>query len=284
MQFFCFTAHPVPNSHQIYLLGKQDGVSCCVIVYDIRRSVHLLPNTDHSPEDIAKEHQLDGAVEIKSMAFTQAKTHKAAMLHIRPKFTEKVQVGTTSSIKEMFGTQTSALETMLLTKKLKFPLWLEFDGFPVSSPTVNCQRVYRCPEEKIAIASPQRDAALVSILAIHVDHEVAYAYLPTGSRREFGTCSRKDFVDTHMAKMDPDVLVVHGHGIRTLFDEDNANLLGRFKRSREPTNGRLVVDIQKEAAALTKATDYSIEELAVQELQVMTPKSGPEKVCCVESK
>uniref|UniRef100_A0A6Q2YAF3 DNA polymerase n=1 Tax=Esox lucius TaxID=8010 RepID=A0A6Q2YAF3_ESOLU len=164
----------------VYLFGKvwiesaQDHVSCCVSVKNIERTMYFLPrerkvNTKTGEEsdtpvgmmDVYQEFN-DLSEKFKIMKFKSKKVQKSYAFEIAdiPTESEYLEVrysaeypslpsdlkGATFS--KIFGTNTSSLEHLLLSRKIKGPCWLD-----IQTPQLTGQPVSWCKVEAVALRS-----------------------------------------------------------------------------------------------------------------------------------
>uniref|UniRef100_A0A8C4X2G6 DNA polymerase n=1 Tax=Eptatretus burgeri TaxID=7764 RepID=A0A8C4X2G6_EPTBU len=173
-RFFWLDAYEDPFNQPgvVYLFGKvwvetaKEHVSCCLTVRNIERCIYLLPRTkrfDHmtgkssdsivSMKDIYDEFNNTFAEKFKIMRFKSkqvAKTYafdlpdvpaQSDYLEIRyaAEFPALPMNISGETFSRAFGTNTSCLELLLISKRFKGPSWID-----VASPQVNKQAVSWC--------------------------------------------------------------------------------------------------------------------------------------------
>ncbi|KAJ8010866.1 hypothetical protein DPEC_G00079590 [Dallia pectoralis] len=164
----------------VYLFGKvwiesaRDHVSCCVSVKNIERTMHFLPrerkvnpktgeesDTPVGMMDVYQEFN-DLSEKFKIMTFKSKKVQKSYAFEIAdvPTESDYLEVrysaeypslpsdlkGATFS--KVFGTNTSSLEHLLLSRKIKGPCWLD-----IKTPQLSSQPMSWCKVEAVALRS-----------------------------------------------------------------------------------------------------------------------------------
>jgi DNA polymerase elongation subunit (family B) len=295
-RFFCHSVYTVPNTNDVYMFGVYEDASCCLLVTDVRRSILILPKAGCSIHDVETEHDFkDFDTVVRRIAFEAQPTRSATMLHMRPLYSDKIQIGKSKSIQRIYGVRVTPLEAFMLAKKMRLPSWV---AFPDNAATwhdvgVWSARQFRCDADHIRLATNQDGWPPVSVVALdfeankitYVHQPVFHIYAPTKNpgpqvmERECGTSDIQSFLTEKLLKMDPDVILVYGtKGIRGLMKRKNTSVQtpGQYCWTRH-TSGRLLFDIQQEATEITTGTDYSIKELAMQELEAKEPTDGRER-------
>ncbi|XP_056414766.1 DNA polymerase alpha catalytic subunit [Hyla sarda] len=161
----------------VFLFGKvwiesaQTYVSCCVSIKNIERTIYLLPRETRiqlpSGKDtgvpvtmmnVYQEFSDSIANKFKIMKFKSKKLEKSYAFEIPgvPASSEYLEVRYSADLPQLpqdlkgetfshvFGTNTSSLELLLLSRKIKGPSWLE-----IKSPQLNSQPISWCKVEAI---------------------------------------------------------------------------------------------------------------------------------------
>nr|XP_033803913.1 DNA polymerase alpha catalytic subunit isoform X2 [Geotrypetes seraphini] len=162
----------------VYLFGKvwiesaKAHVSCCVTVKNIERTMYLLPRetvelssgkdtgTPLTMMDVYQEFNERIAEKYKIMKFKSKKVKKSYAFEIPdvPDMSEYLEVKYSAELPQLpqdlrgetfchvFGTNTSSLELLLLSRKIKGPSWLE-----IRNPQLSSQPVSWCKIEAVAL-------------------------------------------------------------------------------------------------------------------------------------
>ncbi|XP_030058230.1 DNA polymerase alpha catalytic subunit isoform X2 [Microcaecilia unicolor] len=163
----------------VYLFGKvwiesaKTHVSCCVTVKNVERTIYLLPRetwvelssgkdtgTPVTMMDIYQEFSEHIAVKYKIMKFKSKKVEKSYAFEIPdvPDKSEYLEVKYSAELPQLpqdlkgetfshvFGTNTSSLELLLLSRKIKGPSWLE-----IRNPQLSNQPVSWCKVEAVVL-------------------------------------------------------------------------------------------------------------------------------------
>ncbi|KAI1891276.1 hypothetical protein AGOR_G00142110 [Albula goreensis] len=320
----------------VYLFGKvwiesaKTHVSCCVAVKNIERTMYLLPR--EKKVNMATGEETDALVSImdvyqefnqlsekfKIMKFKSKKVEKNYAFEIPdvPTQSEYLEVrysaempalpsdlkGATFS--HVFGTNTSSLEHLLLSRRIRGPCWLD-----VKTPQLSSQPVSWCKVEALALRSdlltvvkdlPPPPLVIMSISMKTIQN--AKTHHNENGKVEIAATERTllGFFLAKMHKIDPDVVVGHdiyGFDLEVLLQRISVckvphwSKMGRLRRANMPklggrgsfaeksaTCGRMVCDVEISAKELIRCKSYHLTELVAQVLKAERSAIPPENL------
>ncbi|XP_074839481.1 DNA polymerase alpha catalytic subunit isoform X2 [Carettochelys insculpta] len=322
----------------VFLFGKvwiesaETYVSCCVTVKNIERTIYLLPRemqmdltsgkkTENpvTMMNIYQEFNDQIAVKYKIMKFRSKKVEKnyafeipdvpakCDYLEVRylaeyPRLPQDLSGETFSHV---FGTNTSSLELLLMSRKIKGPSWLE-----IKNPQLLTQSVSWCKMEAAALKPdfvnvvkdppPPPPLVIMSFSMRTVQnvkthqHENANVEIAATERTLLG------FFLAKIHKIDPDIIVGHniyGFDLEVLLQRINFckvphwSKIGRLRRSimpklggrggfaeRNAACGRMICDVEISAKELIRCKSYHLSELVHQILKTERETIPPEEI------
>ncbi|KAL0275791.1 UNVERIFIED_CONTAM: hypothetical protein PYX00_003535 [Menopon gallinae] len=204
-RFYWFDAYedPVKQPGVVYMFGKvyiesaKSYVSCCVTVKNIQRKIYLLPRekkfdmkTNTQTEepitvlDVYQEFNQKIANSYKIMNFLSRKVVKKYAFELSdvPEESEYLEVKYPSTgpklqsdlsgetFSRVFGTNTSALELLLVDRKIKGPAWLEIKNpQPANAPCSWCKTEAICSKpDDVFVSTTLGPPPPLTVIAINI--------------------------------------------------------------------------------------------------------------------
>jgi DNA polymerase alpha subunit A len=179
----------------VYLFGKIQNQSCCVVVRNLLRNIFFLPHPDASEDEIddmiqslARKHGIRDykhKMVVRNYAF-----EKEGVPHGTQKYVKMVYSFSYAPIKDfeepndvfstVFGSNSTGLELFLIKRKIKGPCWITIKES--QKPNVNfswCKNEFQCLDSKsISVAEKQGEPLTLSLMSIRL------RTIPNGDQHE----------------------------------------------------------------------------------------------------